>query len=173
MIYTSNYKSPLGNILLASRNNKLIGVWINNQNHNLSQYKEEIIEQTNEVLIKTIQWLDLYFNNQIPDIEIEMELNGTPFQKRVWELIYKIPYGKLTSYNEIAKIIAKERGIKKMSAQAVGQATGKNPISIIIPCHRVVGANKKLVGYGGGLDKKVYLLELEGIDDNTCIKSYD
>lgn len=166
MIYTFTYKSPIGNLLIASKDNKLVGLWMENQKYYLSDFKEEIVETENlEILVKTKKWLDRYFNGENPDIN-ELEINpiGSEFRKSVWEILKKIPYGEVITYNDIAKELAKQKGIKKMSAQAVGGAVGHNPISIIIPCHRVVGANGNLTGYAGGIKNKVELLKLEGND---------
>lgn len=166
MIYTTHYNSPLGDILLASKDNKLIGLWIEGQKYYLSNLKEEIKENNNEeILIKTKSWLDRYFNGEKPDIN-ELELNsiGSEFRQEVWNILKNIPYGEVITYNDISKEIAKEKGIKKMSAQAVGGAVGHNPISIIIPCHRVVGSNGSLTGYAGGINKKIFLLKHEKVD---------
>lgn len=166
MIYTSNYKSPIGNLLIASKENKLVGLWIENQKYYLSNFKDEIIETENlEILVKTKKWLDRYFKGEKPDIS-ELEINpiGSEFRKSVWEILKNIPYGEVITYNDIAKELAKQKGIKKMSAQAVGGAVGHNPISIIIPCHRVVGSNGSLTGYAGGIKKKIYLLEHEKVN---------
>ena len=165
MIYTSTYQSPIGNLLIASKDNKLVGLWIEKQKYYLSDFKEEIVRKDNvEILIKTKNWLDRYFNGEKPDInELEISPIGSEFRKSVWEFLKSIPYGEVVTYNDIAKKIAKQKGIKKMSAQAVGGAVGHNPISIIIPCHRVVGTNGSLTGYAGGIKKKVYLLEHEKV----------
>lgn len=166
MIYTTHYKSPVGDILLASKDNKLIGLWIEGQKYYLSDLKEEIKQFDNDkILVKTKKWLDRYFNNEKPHIK-ELSLNpiGSEFRQAVWKILCDIPYGKVITYNDIAKQIAKQKGIKKMSAQAVGGAVGHNPISIIIPCHRVVGTKGSLTGYAGGIDKKVYLLKHEQVD---------
>lgn len=166
MIYTSNYKSPIGNLLIASKENKLVGLWIENQKYYLSNFKDKIIETENlEILVKTKKWLDRYFKGEKPDIS-ELEINpiGSEFRKSVWEILKNIPYGEVITYNDIAKELAKQKGIKKMSAQAVGGAVGHNPISIIIPCHRVVGSNGSLTGYAGGIKKKIYLLEHEKVN---------
>ena len=166
MIYTSNYKSPIGNLLIASKENKLVGLWIENQKYYLSNFKDEIIETENlEILVKTKKWLDRYFKGEKPDIS-ELEINpiGSEFRKSVWEILKNIPYGEVITYNDIAKELAKQKGIKKMSAQAVGGAVGHNPISIIIPCHRVVGSNGSLTGYAGGIKNKIYLLEHEKVN---------
>lgn len=166
MIYTSTYQSPIGNLLIASKDNKLVGLWMENQKYYLSNFKEEIVETENlEILVKTKKWLDRYFNGEKPNIN-ELEINpvGSEFRKSVWEILKNIPYGEVITYNDIAKELAKQKGIKKMSAQAVGGAVGHNPISIIIPCHRVVGTNGSLTGYAGGIKKKIYLLEHEKVN---------
>lgn len=163
MIYTSTYASPLGKILLASQNNELIGLWFEGQKYYLGSIKEETKEKNDEeILIKARKWLDKYFKGKKPDIK-ELAINpvGSSFQKEVWKILCEIPYGSKITYKEIAVKLAKERNLKSISAQAVGGAVGHNPISLIIPCHRVVGTNGKLIGYAGGLDKKLYLLNLE------------
>ena len=163
MIYKAHYKSPIGDLLLASKEGKLIGLWIEGQKYYKSNFLEEMEENENDkILLKTKNWLDRYFNNEKPPIN-ELELNpiGSEFRQTVWKILCDIPYGKVTTYKKIAEEIAKQKGIAKMSAQAVGGAVGHNPISIIIPCHRVVGTNGDLTGYAGGLDKKKYLLEHE------------
>lgn len=166
IIYVTHYKSPIGDILLAAKDNKLIGLWIENQKYYFGDLKCEIKEAENiEILNRTKNWLDRYFNGKKPKIdELELEPIGSDFRKRVWKSLCKIPYGKVITYNDIAKEIAKERGINKMSAQAVGGADGHNPISIIIPCHRVVGTSGSLTGYAGGIQLKVRLLEYENVD---------
>lgn len=166
MIYTSTYQSPIGNLLIASKDNKLVGLWMENQKYYLSNFKEEIVETENlEILVKTKKWLDRYFNGKKLKInELEISLVGSEFRKSVWEILKNIPYGEVITYNDIAKELAKQKGIKKMSAQAVGGAVGHNPISIIIPCHRVVGTNGSLTGYAGGIKKKIYLLEHEKVN---------
>ena len=165
MIYTTHYKSPIGDILLASKNNKLIGLWIEGQKYYLSNLKDEIKEEEKEILIKTKDWLDRYFKGEEPSIN-ELDLNplGSNFRKSVWKILREIPYGEVITYKDIADTIAKQKGLKKMSSQAVGGAVSHNPISIIIPCHRVVGSNGSLTGYAGGIDKKVYLLKHEKVN---------
>ena len=166
MVYTTHYKSPVGDILLASKDNKLIGLWIEGQKHYLSNLKEEKQENDKEeILIKTKKWLDRYFKAEKPSIK-ELELNpiGSKFREQVWKILCDIPYGQVITYNDIAKEIAKQRGMKRMSAQAVGGAVGHNPISIIIPCHRVIGTNGSLTGYAGGINKKVFLLKHEKVN---------
>lgn len=167
-MYKTTYKSPIGNLLIASKDNKLVGLWVENQKYYLSNFKEEIVEAKNlEILVKTKKWLDIYFNGENPDInELEISLVGSEFRKSVWEILKNIPYGEVISYNDIAKELAKQKGITRMSAQAVGVAVGHNPISIIIPCHRVVGTNGSLTGYASGIKKKIYLLEHEKVNMN-------
>lgn len=166
MISTAHYNSPLGDILLASKDNKLIGLWIEGQKYFLSSIKEEIQENFNdEVLLATKSWLDRYFNGQKPNIdELNLSPIGSDFRQAVWKILCKIPYGETITYNDIAKEIARQRKIKKMSAQAIGGAVGHNPISIIIPCHRVVGTNGNLTGYAGGIEKKIWLLRHEHVN---------
>lgn len=163
MIYTSTYTSPIGDILLASQNNKLIGLWFKGQKYYMNSLKEEIEEKNDEeTLMKSKKWLDRYFKGEKPSIkELSLNPDGSEFRKKVWQILCEIPYGKTLTYKEIALKLAKENGLNSMSAQAVGSAVGHNPISIIIPCHRVIGSNGKLTGYAGGLDKKEYLLKLE------------
>ena len=166
MISTAHYNSPLGDILLASKDNKLIGLWIEGQKYFLSSIKEEIQENPNDgVLLATKSWLDRYFNGQKPNIdELNLSPIGSDFRQAVWKILCKIPYGETITYNDIAKEIARQRKIKKMSAQAIGGAVGHNPISIIIPCHRVVGTNGNLTGYAGGIEKKIWLLRHEHVN---------
>lgn len=165
MIYTTHYKSPLGDILLASKNNKLIGLWIEEEKYYLSDLKDEIKEEEKEILEKTKYWLDRYFKGEKPSIdELDLSPLGSDFRKRVWKILCEIPYGEVITYKDIADTIAKQKGLKKMSSQAVGGAVGHNPISIIIPCHRVVGTNGSLTGYAGGINKKIFLLKHEYVN---------
>ena len=152
--------------MLASKDDKLIGLWIEGQKYYLGKLKEEIQEKDDEIiLVKTKKWLDEYFQGEKPQIsELDLALIGSDFAKNVWKLLCEIPYGEVTTYGEIAKKVAKIMNKSTMSAQAVGGAVGHNPISIIIPCHRVVGTNGSLTGYGGGIKNKVELLKLEGND---------
>lgn len=163
MIYTTYYNSPIGKLLLASKENKLIGLWIEGQKYYLSGIEEEFTKNDDEkILIETKKWLNRYFNGEKPcPNELDLAPIGSKFRRNVWDILCKIPYGKVITYNDIAKEIAKKRKINKMSAQAVGGAVGHNPISIIIPCHRVVGTNGSLTGYAGGLDKKNIYLSLK------------
>lgn len=166
MIYTSHYQSPLGDILLASKHNQLIGLWIEGQKYYPFHFQEEVVEtDENPILMKTKDWLDRYFRGEKPAID-ELAFNpiGSEFRKSVWNILCEIPYGEVITYQDIAQKIARERGIPHMSAQAVGGAVGHNPISIIIPCHRVVGTNGSLTGYAGGIDKKIFLLQHEHVN---------
>ena len=166
MIYKTYYNSPVGKLLIASKDGKLIGLWIEEQKYYLGKIKDELIENDKEeILVKTKKWLDKYFLGENPKIsDLEISLNGTSFEKVVWELLKKIPYGEVTTYKELSKKVAKKLGKEKMSAQAVGGAIRHNPISIIIPCHRVVGTDGNLTGYAGGIDKKVKLLKHEKVN---------
>lgn len=161
MINTKHYTSPIGDILLASKNEKLIGAWFEGQRYYLSDFKD-IAEKEDKILSKTINWLDRYFNGDKPSVnELDLAPEGTDFRCEVWKMLCEIPYGKTTTYKEIADRIAEKRGVEKMAAQAVGGAVGHNPIAIIIPCHRVVGSKGNLTGYAAGLDKKKFLLRHE------------
>lgn len=159
------YQSPVGKIKLISKEDKLIKLEFLNQDLNLLSAKE-ICEKCDEVVLKqTREWLDEYFNGKNPSFKvIPLNPNGSEFAKVVWELLLKIPYGKVCTYGELAKEIARITHKNKMSAQAIGGALKRNPIPIIIPCHRVIGANGKLTGYAGGIKKKIALLECEKAD---------
>lgn len=150
---------------MVSDEKSLIGLWIENQKYYLSNIKEEpILKDDLEIFFKTKNWLNRYFNKEKPkSSELPLSPIGNEFRQKVWKILCNIPYGKVTTYGEIAKKVAIEMNKQNMSAQAIGGAVGHNPISIIIPCHRVIGANGKLTGYAGGIDKKIKLLEIEGI----------
>ena len=165
MIYKTYYNSPLGKILLASDGNNLIGLWLEGQKHYLGSIKEEVILNDElEIFIKTKDWLNRYFKKEQPKInELPLAPRGSEFRQRVWKILCDIPYGKVITYGDIAKKLTIDMNKEHMSAQAVGGAVGHNPISIIIPCHRVIGAGGNLTGYAGGIDKKIKLLELEGV----------
>ncbi len=167
MTFISHYHSSLGNITLSSNGNKLTGLCFENQRYSKKTLPENYEEKDLPVFEETKKWLDIYFNGKAPDFTPPLEMQTTPFRKAVCEIMLTIPFGQTMTYGEIADIIAKQRGIAKMSAQAVGGAVGHNPISIIIPCHRVVGANGNLTGYGGGMEKKIQLLTLEKVDMTT------
>ena len=166
MQYINHYKSPIGGITLGSDGENIIGLWFDGEKY----FGDTLYEQTEEkelpVFDLTKQWLDIYFSGNEPDFIPPIKEYGSEFRLTVWEELKKIPYGNTVTYREIADTIGKNRGIEKMSSQAVGGAVGHNSISIIIPCHRVIGAKGNLTGYAGGIDKKIKLLELEGIDVN-------
>jgi methylated-DNA-[protein]-cysteine S-methyltransferase len=165
MIYTSTYKSPLGNILLAGDNEGLTGLWFTEGARYVGLgLKKDAIPRETDYFDQTKEWLDIYFTGRDPGFFPKFHLIGSDFRVRVGEIMLEIPFGKTVTYGWIADQIAKERGLERMSAQAVGGAVGHNPISIIVPCHRVVGANGSLTGYGGGIMRKKALLELEGLD---------
>ena len=162
MNYMCKYNSEIGNIIIVSDGENLTGLWFEGQKHFLNLFEEQ--EEELEIFTKTKKWLDIYFSGKKPEFSIPVLFSGTEFRVKVWNILKEIPDGEVITYGDIAKRLAEEKGIKKMSAQAVGAAVGHNPISIIVPCHRVIGNNNNLTGYAGGLDKKKRLLEIEGID---------
>jgi len=165
-MYYSTYLSPIGIITLAGDENNLIGLWNEGQKYHGNTIFENMIEKNDTaVFTNTKKWLDKYFTGEKPTIsELQLAPVGTSFRQQVWDILCKIPYGSTITYGEIAKQIAADSNKKSMSGQAVGGAVGHNPISIIIPCHRVVGASGSLTGYAGGIQAKIKLLELEGVD---------
>lgn len=162
--YVYHYDSPLGGITLSSNGDKLAGLWFDGQKYFGDTLAEEYEKKSLPVFDQTAQWLDIYFGGREPDFMPPLYMEATPFRKAVWEILLNIPYGSTLTYGRIAEMIAKQRGIPRMSAQAVGGAVGHNPISIIIPCHRVVGTSGSLTGYGGGIQRKIQLLALEKVD---------
>lgn len=165
-IYISHYSSPMGEITMASNGEALTGLWFDGQKYFADTIDGDVEEQKLSIFRETDRWLDLYFQGQKPDFTPSVAFGAkvSEFRKEVWKILLSIPYGKTLTYGDIAKQISVSKGIERMSAQAVGGAVGHNPISIIVPCHRVVGTNGSLTGYAGGIDKKVKLLELEGND---------
>ena len=163
MQYISQYVSPMGNILLAADDMGLTGLWFEGQKYFALSLDKEHTEREIPLFEKVRHWLAVYFSGKEPDFTVPLHFTGTAFQKQVWEILCSIPYGRTMTYGEIASQVAAKRGLPHMSAQAVGGAVGHNPISIVVPCHRVVGTDGSLTGYAGGLDKKVKLLKLEGI----------
>lgn len=158
--FYSIYDSPVGQLLLTSDGQHLTGL------SRLSQQVAHPVALKSLPILTLIKvWLDDYFQGNKPSIaNLPLVLQGTPFQQRVWQILQQIPYGKLITYGEIAEQIRSQTGQAHLSAQAVGGAVGRNPIAIIVPCHRVVGANGNLTGYAGGLDMKIKLLEIENVD---------
>lgn len=165
MVYTTYYNSPVGRLLLAEEDGALVGLWMEGQKYFLGSLKRMPREERcTSVLRQTKDWLGHYFAGEQPAIgQLPLAPKGSAFQQEVWRVLCDIPYGHLTTYGEIARKIAAQRGLASMSAQAVGGAVGHNPISIVIPCHRVVGAGGSLTGYAGGVEKKLRLLTLEGV----------
>ena len=164
MEYVSHYESPFGDITLASDGEALIGLWFDKQKYFADALDEKHEEKELQIFGQTKRWLDIYFSGKEPDFTPPLRMKTTLFRRAVWEIMLTIPYGQTMTYGEIAKKIAEQKGIKQMSTQAVGGAVGHNSISLIIPCHRVVGAKGSLTGYAGGIDKKIKLLTLEKAD---------
>lgn len=183
MLYKRSYRSPLGEMAMVSDGKGLTVLSFRGQKYDKAEEvkgitvsldtggeRGKVISESRRekdgacaVFDRTAEWLDIYFSGREPGFTPPLSVKGTPFQEEVWEILKKIPYGEVTSYGEIARQIAEKRGIERMSAQAVGGAVGRNPIAIIVPCHRVVGSDGSLTGYAGGLDKKVELLRVEKV----------
>lgn len=164
MRFIYRYLSPLGGITLASNGTQLTGLWFDGQKYFADTLSEGCEERELPVFVLTAEWLDTYFAGKAPDFTPPICMDGiSPFRKRVWEIMLEIPFGSTTTYGNIAAKIEAETG-GRVSAQAVGGAVGHNSLSLIIPCHRVVGANGSLTGYAGGIDKKAALLKLEKVD---------
>lgn len=162
VFYRKQIPSPLGVLTLTGDGFSLTGLWVEGQKH-FPASLPEALEGTLPVFGQTEQWLRLYFSGQEPDFLPPLAPRGTDFQRAVWAQLLEIPYGKTVSYGEIARRLAERGGPSRVSARAVGGAVGRNPISILIPCHRVIGADGSLTGYDGGLERKRQLLALEGI----------
>lgn len=166
MINLSLYKSPIGNLLLASKCNKLIGLWIEGQKYYPKNFKEDVQYFDDNVLLLTKKWLEKYFKKEKPNIyDIPLQFDGSSFSKTVWQLLCEVSYGQVITYKQLATNVARKLNLAHMSAQAVGQAVARNPIALIVPCHRVIGTNGTLTGYAGGINKKAYLLNHEGINN--------
>lgn len=164
MTYIQHYSSPLGGILLAADEIGLTGSWFDGEKYFADNLPAEHAERQTPILAEAARWLDIYFTGKEPGFTPPLHPIGSAFRQAVWEILLQIPYGQTTTYGEIARQLAEKQGREKMSAQAVGGAVGHNEISVIIPCHRVVGTSGSLTGYAGGIDKKVKLLELERAD---------
>lgn len=163
MQQTDRYHSPLGMLLLTAEDGALTKLAFASTLRAAADSPTICSHGTLPPLVAAKHWLDLYFSGEVPDFQVPMRPKGTAFQTAVWQILMTIPYGETKTYGEIAAQIAAQRGIQKMSAQAVGGAVGRNPIAILIPCHRVLGANHALTGYSNGLDRKIALLTLEEI----------
>ncbi|MDO4976592.1 MAG: methylated-DNA--[protein]-cysteine S-methyltransferase [Eubacteriales bacterium] len=160
--YITFYDSPMGCITLASDGKSITGLWFEGQKYYGNGLSKECLKEELPVFLEAKRWLTRYFRGEDPGEIPPVRAKGTSFQETVWKLLKKIPYGKTITYGELAKQLAHLRGLDHMSAQAVGQAVGHNPIGILVPCHRVVGAKGKLTGYAGGIEKKERLLIIEG-----------
>lgn len=164
MTFIQHCASPLGGILLAANDIGLTGLWFDGQKYYADNLPAEHIERETPILTDAKRWLDVYFTGKEPGFKPPLHIVGSAFRQAVWELLLQIPYGQTVTYGELARQLAEKQGLARMSAQAVGGAVGHNPISLIIPCHRVVGTHGSLTGYAGGIDKKIMLLELEQAD---------
>lgn len=160
------YRSPLGRIILAENGGAITGLWFEGQKYFPEKLDGVFVNPDDSAMLKAaVNWLDRYFAGDAPSIsELKLAPNGSEFQRRVWQKLCEIPHGEVRTYGDIGKALAAESGKDRMSAQAVGGAVGHNPISLIIPCHRVVGADGSLTGYAGGVDRKMALLKLEKVD---------
>lgn len=164
MVFMQHYDSPLGGILLAADDVGLTGAWFEGQKYFARNLPADTVFQETPVLMEARRWLDVYFAGEEPVLLPLLHPMGSAFRQSVWEILLHIPYGKTMTYGQIARHLAEKQGLYRVSAQAVGGAVGHNPISILIPCHRVVGTGGSLTGYAGGIDRKVKLLELEHAD---------
>lgn len=163
MIHTAFYHAPYGRYVMAAEDGALTGLWLAGQKYFPSDLPEPSGAEP-EIFTQTRRWLDAYFGSRQPDVSaLPLAPKGSAFAQSVWQLLLEIPYGQTVTYGQLAKRLAEQRGLPHMSAQAVGGAVGHNPISILIPCHRVLGAKNQLTGYAGGLDVKTFLLTLEGV----------
>jgi len=162
--YIQKIDSPVGVLTVSSDGKNINGLWIEGQKHFLRTLEKNAQEQNLPIFEKVRKWLDIYFSGKEPDFKLPLLPKGSPFQRSVWENLCKIPYGQSTTYGDIAKNIKSQNKGKVTSARAVGGAVGRNPISILIPCHRVIGKNNSLTGYAGGIDIKIKLLQLEGVN---------
>ena len=164
MDYVHHYQSPLGGITLVSDGSALVGLWFDAQKFSTASLSPDRRKKPLPVFEQAERWLDLYFDGRDPGFTPPLALRTTEFRQAVSRIMLSIPYGRTMTYGKIAEIVARQRGVPRMSAQAVGGAVGHNAVSLIIPCHRVIGANGTLVGYGGGLERKAALLALEHAD---------
>lgn len=164
MMFACYYDSPLGKLLLTADALGLTGLYFDGEKTEPGRLPFVYTERETPLLAETKRWLDVYFSGREPDFLPPLHPAGSAFRQAVWALLLKIPYGQTTTYGAIARQLAAKQGIPKMSAQAVGGAIGDNKIAIVIPCHRVIGANGSLTGYAGGMNRKAALLELEHAD---------
>lgn len=160
----SDYDSPVGRLILSADDAGLTELRFAGPDSTPRLPDRERGEEARSILKTAKRWLDIYFSGEVPRFAVPLHLKGTPFQIAVWELLLTIPYGRTTTYGALAQQLAARRGCAWMSARAVGGAVGRNPISVIVPCHRVIGSDGSLTGYSGGLTRKIALLRLEKID---------
>lgn len=161
MVFTQHYESPLGGITLAGEGEALTGLWFDGQAHFAETLNQAHTEKDLPVFRDSVRWLDLYFSGMIPDFIPKLNLRTTPFRRTVWEILLTVPYGATVTYGEVAARAAEKMRLPRMSAQAVGGTVGHNAVALIIPCHRVVGADGSLTGYAAGVSRKAALLEME------------
>ena len=164
MVYIQKYASPVGGMLLAADEIGLTGVWFDGEKFFADNLPPEHAEKETPTLAAAKRWLDIYFKGREPDFTPPLHPVGSAFRLKVWDILLQIPYGQTVTYGWIAKELAAREGLARMSAQAVGGAVGHNEISIIIPCHRVVGTSGSLTGYAGGMNRKIALLKTEHVD---------
>ena len=164
MEYIRHYSSPLGTITVASDGNALTGLWFDGQKYFADTLASEYEERSLPVFDRAVEWLDVYFSGSDPGKTPPLSPRGTPFRRAVWNVLITIPYGHVMTYGAIAELLSAQNGHSRTSARAVGNAVGHNPVSLFIPCHRVIGANGSLTGYAGGLERKRRLLLLEDPD---------
>lgn len=161
MIYLNRIESPVGPLTAACAENVVCGLWFENARFFLYGLPEAVTEKEHPLHSELSRWLEAYFSGKRPEISFPINLFGTDFQQLVWNELGNIPYGQTISYGDIARKLCVQNG-RKVSARAVGGAVGRNPLSIVVPCHRVIGADGSLTGFGGGLHRKEFLLKLEG-----------
>ena len=166
MFYSSTYSSPIGLLTLASDGTNLLGVWVEGQRYFAKTITGDMTQKDDlKLFTNTKKWLDNYFAGKQPShAKLPLAPAGSDFRQSVWKILCEIPYAETTTYGAIARRVAKEMGRANMSSQAIGGAVGHNPITIIIPCHRVVGSDGSLTGFASGISKKIVFLELEGVD---------
>ena len=173
MDYIHHYDSPLGRITMASDGSALVGLWFDGQAFFGDCLADETAERDLPVFDETDRWLEIYFRGKAPDFTPGIRMRGTGFRLSVWNILLTIPFGHTMTYGEIAGRIAAQRGVPRISPQAVGGAVGHNPISLIVPCHRVIGTDGSLTGYAGGIERKKKLLEMEGCEPGKDMVKYE
>lgn len=161
MQYWSSYESPFGTIIMAVQDQGLCGLWFEDQKYACAALDKDAVYADHEILELCRQWLELYFQGQEPNLQVPLNLQGTPFQKAVWNQLLTIPFGTTVTYKDIALQTCRQLQSPHPAFQAVGRAIGRNPVSILVPCHRVIGSDGTLRGYAGGLKRKQALLDLE------------